>query len=392
MDNVIKRLAENNFVLPNFKKSNFQIMDDIANGRTSKLIGDKRNKILMLVDGFGLNMLDRLQSKNKGAKDTIAKASLDSITTLFPSATLCVLSSLFSGMLPSEHGVIGDILTVKGFGLVNIMNLSRLFDDKDNKIEGLGNDMIYPKNYNIQRLKASNAIGIFPESIKKFSSGKQILNDLPSIEYQNIENLQAVMEKVVKSGKYGNMLVYYGHLDYTEHMHGFLSEESIVEASKVVKLLEGLRTTVQNSDYNLVVTADHGHIVVKDQEFKAFGSTSKLARQLELPPWGNPRTLFLKSKDGKDESLERAFEEEFGEYGEIFRSEDMLKAGIFGPVKPTMDKMENFGSHVVVSKGSYSINYTSGGLYEPWFDRFKGQVGTHGGMTAEEMQVPLIVF
>ncbi|MGC8651799.1 MAG: hypothetical protein ACP5UH_00910 [Candidatus Micrarchaeia archaeon] len=123
-----------------------------------------------------------------------------------------------------------------------------------------------------------------------------------------------------------------------------------------------------------------------------FGSTSKLSKLMERPPWGNARTMFIQSKKGEEEKLEDVFNVEFGDYGTIFRSKDVLSAGIFGSKKPLKEKRENFGTHIVFSKGNYSINYTANGQYDPWFDRPTGQIGTHGGMSAGEMQIPLILF
>ena len=390
MESVSKKLQENGFVIPDFKKSNFQVMSDIANGKNSKFTGDKENKILMLIDGLGFNLLRELQSRSMKIKEVLANASLDTITTVFPSATLCVMSSLFSGMLPSEHGVIGDIQPVGPFGLMNIMYLSELFGDK--KVAGVDYDMIYPTNYNLQKMQAANWTGIFPKNIKQIPSGRRIVSDLRSVEYSTIKDLHDVMDSVIREGDRGNILVYYGNLDHTEHMHGYLSEESISEAAEVMELVGSLYASARNNGYNIVVTADHGHVIVKESEFKVFGSSDKLATLLKRPPWGNARTMFFESKEGEEENLENVFDEEFGDYGAIFKSEEMLAEGIFGMPSPQKEKRENFGTHIVISKGNYSINYTEGGQYEPWFDRLRGQVGTHGGMSADEMQIPLIIF
>ena len=390
MEVISKKLQEKGFVIPDFKKSNFQVMNDIVEGKNSQFTGDRENKILIVVDGFGSNLLNELQSKSNKAKETLASASLDTITTVFPSATLCVMSSLFSGMLPSEHGIIGDIQPVSPFGLMDIMFLSELFDSK--KVAGVEYSMIYPKNYNLQKMQVKKWIGVFPKSIRQFPSGKQIVEDLHGVEYSTIEDLREVMRSIIRGDSHSNMLVYYGDLDHIEHMHGYMSEESIAEANRVVELLGSIYHLARDKDYNIVVTADHGHVIVKDSEFEAFDSSDKLAKLLKQPPWGNARTMFLESKDGEEERVEEVFEEEFGDYGEIFKSEKMLAGGIFGPAKPQKEKRKNFGTHIAIGKGNYSINYSERGKYEPWFGRSAGQIGTHGGMSADEMYIPLVIF
>ncbi len=390
MGSISKKLQENEFVIPDFKKSNFQVMSDIVNGKNSEFTGDRENKILMLIDGFGFNLLRGLQSRSMKAKEILANASLDMITTVFPSTTLSVMSSLLSGMLPSEHGVIGDIQPVGRFGLMNIWYLSELFGDRT--VADVDYDMIYPTNYNLQKMQAAKWIGIFPQSLQYIPIGRRIMSDLHNVEYSTIKDLHGVIDSVIREGDHGNILVYYGDLDHTEHMHGYMSEESISLAAEVMELLGNLYTSARNNGYNVVVTADHGHVNVKDSEFKAFDSSDTLARLLRRPPWGNPRTMFFESKEGEEEKVEEVFNEEFGDYGTIFKSEEMLAEGIFGKAKPQKEKRENFGTHIAISKGNYSINYAEGGQYEPWFNRLSGYIDTHGGMSADEMQIPLIIF
>ena len=161
MEVISKKLQEKGFVIPDFKKSNFQVMNDIVEGKNSQFTGDRENKILIVVDGFGSNLLNELQSK-------------------------------------------------------------------------------------------------------QFPSGKQIVEDLHGVEYSTIEDLREVMRSIIRGDSHSNMLVYYGDLDHIEHMHGYMSEESIAEANRVVELLGSIYHLARDKDYNIVVTADHGHVIVKD--------------------------------------------------------------------------------------------------------------------------------
>ncbi|MGC8537614.1 MAG: hypothetical protein ACP5MZ_01345 [Candidatus Micrarchaeia archaeon] len=47
-------------MIPDFKRSNFQAVNDFVNSRNSRFTWDKENRILLLVDGFGMNTLGRL--------------------------------------------------------------------------------------------------------------------------------------------------------------------------------------------------------------------------------------------------------------------------------------------------------------------------------------------
>ena len=96
---ILGQFKEEGFALPDYKNSNMQIMKEIAYGNNRR-IGEKGKKIFMLIDGLGYNFLTKVVPNLPGYPE------LSSISTVFPSTTSVVLTSIESGMTPAEHGII----------------------------------------------------------------------------------------------------------------------------------------------------------------------------------------------------------------------------------------------------------------------------------------------
>ena len=83
-----------------------------------------RNVVVLLLDGFGLDMLQRARQESQSDLDLAVWQSLPEsallapLTSVVPSTTAAALTSLWSGALPAEHGVIGYEVFLKEYSLI----------------------------------------------------------------------------------------------------------------------------------------------------------------------------------------------------------------------------------------------------------------------------------
>ncbi len=392
MPEILKELESAGFMVPNLKNSNFAVFDALRSNKAPGLTGECEGKIIVILDGFGMNLLRKVTYEDKNAAEAAEAAELRVITTIFPSATACVLSSLLSGQLPSTHGLIGDVVPYGDDRLVNTFYLSDIFDSGKKVIGGLGVGDLFPSGGNLAAMMEYGLAAVLPRGTTKYPVMGKMFEGIDASESASLEEALSKAAALAKAGEKRRILVYYAGIDHAEHMHGHFSTESIAEAKNALALLKRLAGEIHGQDYNIVATADHGQLTVKDSDFKVMTPSSKSARLLRRPPWGNPRTLFLEAKEGSEDRLMDAFDKEFGDYGIVFESQKLIDSGLFGETAVASAKRINFGTHVVIEKGSSSINYLQGGILEPWFDRPLGQIGAHGGLSKDEMEVPLIIF
>ncbi|MGC8496228.1 MAG: hypothetical protein ACP5MX_03425, partial [Candidatus Micrarchaeia archaeon] len=117
------------------------------------------------------------------------------------------------------------------------------------------------------------------------------------------------------------------------------------------------------------------------------GPNSKLMQYVSMPPWGSESAMFFEVADTKQKRFEEYFDTLMGKKFLLYGSEEAIKAGLFGKRKTDEWLRYRFGTHIAISKGNYIMTYAKPGVQHRKF----GARGHHGGMTKEEMEVPLII-
>jgi hypothetical protein len=109
----------------------------------------------------------------------------------------------------------------------------------------------------------------------------------------------------------------------------------------------------------------------------------KIKSSLLIPPTGEYRATYLHAKAGQLLELENRLREQFGEQLVLLRSQEALAAGLFGRGAIHREACDRIGDLVAIPRGAQA-------LYWP-HDSYS-LIGRHGGLTDEEMLVPLIAM
>ncbi len=75
-----------------------------------------------------------------------------------------------------------------------------------------------------------------------------------------------------------------------------------------------------------------------------------------------------------------------GARADVLRIEQLIQAGLFGPVAPSPDFMKRVGNLVILPRGNETVW---------WYEKGRLQVkhnGLHGGLSRDEMEIPLILY
>jgi hypothetical protein len=180
-------------------------------------------------------------------------------------------------------------------------------------------------------------------------------------------------------------IVYYSGVDTLAHKYGAYSEEVTFELTalehNIRDFIDGLSQAVKEETL-LVFTADHG---VADVEKSVYLSDCPdLMQHLQLPPVGDGRASYLFCKLNQEHEFRQAFEHQFEGF-KLFLTGELIDKGVFGEPLNREELMEKLGTFTVLSSGGDLMGY-------PFFeeDRQSPQRGAHGGMTTEEMIIPLL--
>jgi len=384
MNSFLSEAKENNFVLPDYKNSNLSIIKDIADRKGSRA-GKKEKKIFLLVDGLGYNLAKRLAEE--GSVEFLKSYSFEKISTLYPSTTGAVLPSLETGLTPSEHGMVGWYVYSKELGTVvapyrDMPAFSRDFKLSKADIPG----MIPQPELLLRMAKNRNVMLLFDEMISS-PPGKG--NSALALERYAIQSDMALkLRDEVNNGRYDFIYAYYTSVDHMEHKYGPHSEAAINGAALLLNELEKvLLPALEKSDYNLVITADHGHTMIKN--LLKIDSKSKIMEYLSGPPWGDARIMFLNVAPGQESAIEKYVAERYSKYAILEESDTVINTGIFGKKKVNEKIRYRFGTHILIAKDHVAFDY----MYPKKIQSNDvNYIGLHSGLSREEMEVPLIVL
>jgi predicted AlkP superfamily pyrophosphatase or phosphodiesterase len=405
--NVSKGITPKTFLKPQYDGhciSNIpETVAKIFHVRSDRTIKDDRlslyfhaeNVVLLLLDGFGTNQL-KFARENFGV-DSYDQTFSDSlcipITSVFPSTTSSAMSSLHTGLTPQEHGVIGYSMFISELGTIGqmlrfvpILGGRSLFDSGLDSRTFLNSKTIH------ERLteEGISSISYVPNYI--------IDSGLSRITYRGAEiepsfSLGDALTRTRRNleNSRGNSFhfVYHASPDTVSHASGPYSEEFATELESIFRLISSQLFAKLDKQVSrkttLLISGDHGAVKVNRNSILDVAEHSELVSLLRMPPTGDSRASILNVKPDSQEKVLTFFEQRYPKQFEIFDSLKMLSEGYFGLGDVKEEVFSRIGDLVVVPKFDNAVDNSQ-------ISSRDGEIpGRHGGLSEEEMQVPLIV-
>jgi hypothetical protein len=185
-------------------------------------------------------------------------------------------------------------------------------------------------------------------------------------------------------GQRALLTAYWGGLDKLAHDYGPQTEQADAEFRSIDRLLEKeLLAFLPPEDREgtlLLLTADHGQIHIPDERIVRAKEHPGLSRHLAVPIVGESRAAFIHPRPGRAGDIAHYLSETFPGWFVTLESDRALEAGLFG--RPIYDEARaRAGELLVLPKGAHAIEHGRAPV---------SLVGRHGGLTPEEMLVPLL--
>lgn len=330
---------------------------------------DRRRKTgLVIIDGFGWKLFEKVKSRAKAEK----------ITSVFPSTTSSAMVSIFSGLTPAEHGIIGYKTFIKSAGgIIKPLEFTYGSSHAREALSSMGRmDDIVRLETLASKLKRRGVRMSVVSPID--TAGSQFTTLLTGGEakvypYLTIWDAFDIFRRRMSSGRERLVCLYLPYIDSLAHRYSYDSD-SIGEAinymySRLIGLSEEL-----GKKAGIIATADHGHTKISER-IDLMGD-SRLMGKLDIPPYGDGRALFFRSRYDIHRELSRYNLKIFGRE-ETFR--------LLGGGKPTGGVDYPDFSAVPLDGKTYDYTYSFTDRKER-----KRMVSGHGGLSADEMEVPLI--
>ena len=341
------------------------------------LIGQRDHLVLIMADGLGVDMLQAMDG-------SFLSANLaDTITSVFPTSTPVVLTSLATGLWPNQHAVtaLNSYQPELGYVVHNLF-YNRRSDDIQLSRLGVKPDQLFPVPALVGRFQLDTATLIPAPYRGGFLS---YIAGGPTIGYEGLgDAVDMVVNRISKAETPTYTYVYADHVDHDAHVHGFGSEQYFAAAREIDRQVERLSSTIPNNA-RVVLTADHGFRGLDQSDDYDMSHAANLKRFLNGEPWGSGRDTHFDVNKNDESKFEDAFRQHYGDGFYLFNKEEVVRLELFGPGVPSPAAESRIGSHVAVSKGPAMLWH--------WKEKpnWTGPRGHHSGLSTSEMLVPLVV-
>jgi hypothetical protein len=350
--------------------------------------------VLVILDALGYRLLQKMQANGQGQvfSDLAESGRLVPLTSIFPSTTAAALVSLGTGRPPAEHGWLAYTMYLRELGIAaNSILLCPLWTRQPDLLLAWGLDpqTMVPVPTLASRLASSGIAtrAVLHRYYHNSGFSEMLYRGVDEIRgHHHASDFWAQLRNLLTEtrGQRTLLTAYWSGLDTLAHAYG--PETGLWEAEfrTVSHLLAEeflARLPAQDREGTLLlITADHGQIHIPEENTVTAARHPDLSQHLLVPIVGESRAAFVYPRPGRADAIQAYLERAFPGWFTVVDSVRVLEAGLMG--RPIQDETyTRAGELLILPRGNHALQQRVPKAT---------LAGRHGGLTEDEMLVPLI--
>jgi hypothetical protein len=368
-------------------------------------IPTKYNKvILFFIDGFGWRFFERGADKYPFLKTLLTHGVVSKMTSQFPSTTAAHVTSIHTGLNVAQSGIyewtyyeplIDDMISPLLFSYAGDKERDTL------KRSTIPAEAFYPRQTFYQTLKTVGVQSyIFQSEAYTPSTYSDIVyRGATVIAYKTLAEALIRLSELLLAPKTSRSyyFLYLDKIDAVCHHYGPDSrqfQEAIDTFFTIMEHLFYKKTSGKIRDTLFMMTADHGQVEVNPKTTcylnkHTAGIEQYLRTNLKgklLVPAGSARDMFLHVKDECTDEATIFLQKHLEGRAEVYKTQELLAQGFFGSQAPSIEFLSRVGNLVILPYQNETVWWYEEGKFDMHF------LGHHGGLTPEEMEIPLFLL
>jgi len=361
------------------------------------LARDARRVVFVLMDALGYRRFRRAleADAHSGWRPLVERGRLFPLTSVFPSTTVAALSSLWTGLAPSQHGYLGTFLFLREYGAVaQMISLKLAVKGKPDQLISMG---LEPEKF----LPAPNIVEVFESagvSVYDVAPYHLVRGGLTRVLHRGVDKDRVIpfvaasdmwvrLLRLLDAERAGDqpMYVYAYHAppDGVSHLYGPADETLDAELrafaySMRTEFLDRLSPQAAQGTL-LVIGADHGQVATPKSSAIVLHKQS-VWQDLVMMPTAEARAAYAYVRAGRMQAVRDALARDLPGKLVAVDTRQALDAGLWGPGPLHPETLSRLGDLLLLATGDGYLADSTGQM--PEF------LGMHGGLTAEEMLVP----
>jgi hypothetical protein len=357
--------------------------------------------VFFFIDGFGWRFFERFQD-TPFLKDLAKRGTVEQLTSQFPSTTAAHVTCIHTGLTPGESGIyewnmyepsLDTIITPLLFSYAGTTERDQL---KHAKVDPKS---IYPTR-TLYHALAERGIPSFIHQHREYTPSTYsnvVFDGAQALGYKTFaEALTNLGEQIKRQTTPSYYFLYFEKIDSVSHDYGPASPQTEAEAMAFLLQMEYFfpRTLGATGRKTLfMLSADHGQAEIDPQTTIYLNTDPRFAGIEEyfktnakgklIVPAGSCRDMFLHIKDDRLDEAQAFLAPRLAGKAEVVKSVDLIDAGYFGETISDIFRAR-VGNLVILSHRYESVWWYEKGRF---IQKYYGQ---HGGLTPQEMLIPLL--
>lgn len=391
-------MLNHNFVKPRYDEGGFAHLPGLIRQQFEDQCYD--NIVLFFIDSFGWRFYEKFR-QHPLLRTFDQRGSVRQITSQFPSTTAAHVTCLHGGKAVGAHGIwewnvydpyVDAVISPLLFSFAGTKERDTL------KPAGMDPDRILPHTTLHQSL---SALGVTPHMFQHreytpSTYSDALFNGAQQHPYNTIsEAMVNLKQTLAKATTPTFSALYYDKIDAICHVYGPGSEQVEAEITATLNMIENRfdKTFPPGKRTLFMLTADHGQsetdpqtaiYINTDPRFEGIQRFLKRNKKGEIIPFGgSPRDLFLYVQDDLLNDAINFIAPKFESTADVVKTSDLIAQGYFGP-EISEKFLASVGNLVILPYLGESVFWYEKGKFE------QKHYGHHGGLTPEEMLIPLV--
>lgn len=354
----------------------------LTEGLSIEEVRRHRQVVLLVLDGAGLSALERLP-----ADGFLRRGLRCSLSSVFPSTTASAVTTLLTGLSPAEHGLVGWHVYFRELGAILAVLPGRPRCGRgDWSQTGLDLERLLGLVPFTEGIPVPSTL-TQPRAIADSPFSRALRGRALGVAHSGLEEaLLGLAERMRSIQGRAYHLVYDAAFDHLAHETGVSSPKAYALLVRQQSAVKTFLDRLSGTNTLVLVTADHGFVDLDPSKAYDLAAYPDVRDSLVLPLSGEARAAFAHVRAGDRARFEHAVEVAFGAGVRLYRSPDLVEAGVFGAGICHPGLRDRIGDYTLIPSGRGVIREALFGDAEP------RMIGVHGGVSREEMQVPLLVY
>lgn len=337
--------------------------------------------VLIVIDGMGYRFLQHNPAPH------LHRGLRGSMTSVFPATTAAAVGTFATGVPPQQHAFTGWFMYFKELGVVaRSLPFNPRFGSEDMRKEGIPFKTVFSDTGFGEKLNVPSWV-VMHQPVEASGFTLATSSKAKILPYTTLRGFFRQLSQAVKrSRKKSFIYAYWPLLDSASHTFGANSKQAKKQLRIIDRHLGSFLKRHQGSGTLVIVTADHGLVDHDRKKFVRLENHPELQKCLALPLCGEPRVSYAYVKPGKTRTFETYVKTKLKRYCTLVKSDTLVKQNRFGLFAPHPKLKDRIGDYTLLMKpGCIIKDALMGG-------KSKADKANHGGITEEEMLVPLCVF